>query len=423
MWSASVERDPDGVLCVGGVDLIEVAERFGTPAYLFDEADFLRRCTEFRDAFDGFDVYYAGKAFLCKAVARLVARAGLRLDVCTAGELALALAAGFPASEMVLHGNNKSDRELEMAVEHGVGRVVVDSFDELDRLTELAARRGIRPRVLVRLTVGVRSDAHDHNATAHDDQKFGFLVSTGAAASAVARIRDEGVLDLRGLHSHVGSQIFDDTAFTEAAGRLVHFRAQLGGSLPELSLGGGFAIPYTEADLVPTPSDLAKRLRAAVSLACQQTGTALPRLAIEPGRAIAGPAGCTLYRVGTVKEAGGRTYIAVDGGVSDNLRPALFGTNYTVTLANRVSSAAPTPVRVVGRHCDAGDILVHHALLPADLRPGDLLAIAATGAYCRSWSNNFNHTPRPPVIALTDGHARVIVRRETEEDLFRLDVG
>ncbi|MDV9178121.1 diaminopimelate decarboxylase [Streptomyces sp. W16] len=427
-WSRTAERGPDGVLHVGGVSTVDLAGRFGTAAYLFDEADFVARCHEFRTAFHDFDIYYAGKAFLCKTVARLVARAGLGLDVCTGGELAVALAAGFPAERIVLHGNNKSAHELHRALRYGVGRIVLDSFDEIDALTDLAREYRQRPRVLVRATVGVRADTHDHIATAHEDQKFGFSVAAGTAAAAVRRVLDDGVLELRGLHTHIGSQIFDTSGWDVAARRALALHAAIGAEygaeLPEFVLGGGFGIAYTDADSPSTPGRLAAELRGIVADECAKLSIAVPRTAIEPGRAIAGPAGCTLYRVGTVKRLDGlRTYVSVDGGMSDNIRPALYDARYSVTLASRTSSAAPALTRVVGRHCDAGDIVVPDDHLPADIRVGDLIAVPGTGAYCRSLANNFNHTPRPPVIAVANGEARVIIRRETETDLLALDMG
>lgn len=428
LWSRTAHRDPDGVVQIGGVPVTELAERFGTPAYLFDEAEFRARCAEFRTAFHDFDIYYAGKSFLCKAAARLVAEAGLNLDVCTGGELAVALAAGFPAERIVMHGNNKSAAELDRALHSGVGRIVLDSFDEIDLLTRLAERAGVRPKVLVRATVGVRADTHSHIATAHHDQKFGFSVATGAAAEAVRLVLQQDTLELAGLHTHIGSQIFGTSEFEEAAHRAVALHAEIahdhGVELAELNLGGGFGIAYvTPHDPVP-PHMLADSLRTLVAKDCDELGLAVPRLAIEPGRAISGPAGATLYRAGVVKHLEGyRTYISVDGGMSDNIRPPLYGGVYSAALGNRASQAGPMLSRVVGKHCDAGDIVVPDEYLPADLKTGDLLVVPNTGAYCRSLSNNFNHVPRPPVIAVADGEARVIIRAETEADLLRLDVG
>ncbi|SDY43506.1 diaminopimelate decarboxylase [Micromonospora pattaloongensis] len=427
LWSRHTVRRPDGVVTIGGVALTDLAEQYGTPAYVYDEAEFRLRCDEFRRAFHDFDVYYAGKSFLCRAVARWVAESGIGLDVCTEGELRLALSAGFPAERIVLHGNNKSAVELELAVEHHVGRIVVDSFDEIERLTTLAADRGVCPPVLVRATVGVRPDTHDNIATAHEDQKFGFSVASGAAADAVELIHAGGVLDLRGLHIHLGSQIFGTREYEfgiRCAVELLAELAKAGDELPELSLGGGFAIAYIPDQTALPVTELAERLRSAVGDACRAAGIRVPRLAVEPGRAISGPSGATVYRVGTIKHLPGlRTYIAVDGGMSDNIRPPLYDGVYVAVVAGRDVDGDDTPVRVVGRHCDAGDVVVRDDVLPSGVRLGDLLAVPGTGAYCRSLSNNFNHVPRPPVVAVLDGQARLIVRGETFDDLFGLDVG
>ena len=428
VWPPSAVRDHAGIVRIGGADVVTLADRFGTPAYLFDEDAFRAQCEVFREAFHDADVYYAAKAFLCKAVVRHVAESGLFLDVCTEGEVQVALAAGFSPSRMLLHGNNKSDRELELALSLGIRRIVIDSFDEIERLTGLARRLGKRPGVLLRVTVGVRSDAHDHNATAHEDQKFGFSVHTGEIHDAVRRVLADDVMDLCGLHSHVGSQILETSGFEIAARRAVGVMAQVsaerGRVLAELNLGGGFGIAYTGKDHACSAAELARAIRTAVLHESGRLGVTPPRLAFEPGRAIVGHAGCTLYRVGTVKPRPGlRTYAAVDGGMSDNVRPALFGADYSVTLGNRMSTADQTLVRVVGRHCDAGDIVVRDAYLPGDLRAGDLLVVAATGAYCRSLSSNFNHTPRPPVVGIANGISRELIRRETVADLLALDVG
>jgi diaminopimelate decarboxylase len=405
--------------------VLDLAARFGTPAYLFDEADFRARCRLFREAFDDATVCYAGKAFLCKAVARIVASEGLHLDVCSGGELAVAKAAGFPLDRIVLHGNNKSTVELQQALTWGVGRIVIDSVDEIGVLAAMADRFDRRPDVLLRVMLDVDTEAHAHNATGHADQKFGIPQRGGLAARAVRQVLRDGRLVLRGLHTHLGSQLVDTEVYRTAVGRAVAVLADVGRSLPELSMGGGFGIPYTEEDPSCEPRRWATALRSALVSACRDHGlSAVPRLAIEPGRALVGQAGCTLYRVGVCKRvAGARTFLSVDGGVSDNIRPALLGAAYSVTLANRQSEAPTERVRVVGKHCDAGDVIVRDAFLPADVRAGDLLAVPVTGAYCRSWSNNYNHAPRPPVVAVANGMARTIVRRETEQDLLRLDVG
>lgn len=428
LWPATVGRGDDGVLCVAGVPVTELAAEYGTPAYVLDEADFRARCRAFADGFAGADVYYAGKAFLCRAVARTVAEEGLGLDVCTGGELAVARSAGFPPERIGFHGNNKSTAELAQALDAGVGRIILDSFEEIDRLTALARERDRRPAVMIRVTVGVEAHTHEYIATAHEDQKFGFSLAGGAAEAAVARVLSDGVLDLIGLHSHIGSQIFDTSGFEVSARRVLGLHAEIahrhGVTLPELDLGGGFGIAYTSLDDPASPADLAKGIIAIVERECADLGLLVPRLSVEPGRAIAGPAVFSLYRVGTVKDVDGiRTYVSVDGGMSDNIRTALYEAAYTVTLACRASHAAPQLARVVGSHCEAGDIVVGDDFLPADVRPGDLVAVPGTGAYCRSMASNYNHVPRPPVVAVAHGRSRVLVRRETEDDLMALDVG
>ncbi|WIM95637.1 diaminopimelate decarboxylase [Actinoplanes oblitus] len=428
LWPRTVTRTDAGALQVGGVQVAELAAGYGTPAYLLDEDDLRGRCREFAAAFAGADVYYAGKSFLCKAVVRIVEEEGLFLDVCSGGELAVALAAGFPPERLGFHGNNKSESELRRALDAGVGRIIVDSFHEIARLTELARELNKRPGVLVRVTVGVEAHTHEFIATAHEDQKFGFSLAGGAAFAACAQILDEGVLDLRGLHSHIGSQIFDTSGFEVAARRILELQAQVrdarGVELPELDLGGGFGIAYTTQDDPSTPGDLAKRINKIVESECELASLRVPHLSIEPGRAIVGPAVFTLYEVGTVKDVDGiRTYVSVDGGMSDNIRTALYDASYSATLANRRSDAEPMLARVVGKHCESGDIVVKDEFLPSDVQPGDLVAVPGTGAYCRSMASNYNHVPRPPVVAVRDGAARVIVRRETEDDLLALDVG
>ncbi|WP_229402988.1 diaminopimelate decarboxylase [Micromonospora okii] len=428
LWPRGVTRAADGALAVGGLGVREIAAEFGTPAYVLDVADLRSRCRDFRAAFADADVYYAGKAFLCRAVVRTIAEEGLFLDVCTGGELATALSAGMPPERIGFHGNNKSVAELTRALDAGVGRIIVDSFAEIDRLTALARERGVRPGVLVRVTVGVEAHTHEFIATAHEDQKFGFSLAGGAAAEATLKIIDEGVLDLRGLHSHIGSQIFDAGGFELSARRVLGLQARIrdarGVELPELDLGGGFGIAYTSQDDPATPRELAGRLRKIVEAECASERLAVPHLSVEPGRAIIGPAVFTLYEVGTVKDVDGiRTYVSVDGGMSDNVRTALYDASYSATLASRASAEGPVLARVVGKHCESGDIVVKDEFLPADVQPGDLVAVPGTGAYCRSMASNYNHVPRPPVVAVEDGRARLIVRRETEEDLLALDVG
>ncbi len=437
LWPSGVRRADDGVLAVGGVPVTRIAEEFGTPAYILDEADFRARARAFREAFEaafarhsGADVYYAGKAFLSRAVARWVAEEGLGLDVCTGGELAVAQRAGFPASHVGMHGNNKSIAELTHAVEAGVGRIVVDSPVEVDRLARIAAAADRRVPVMVRVTVGVEAHTHEFIATAHEDQKFGLSIADGTAAAVIAQVLAQPSLDLIGLHTHIGSQIFDTSGFEVSARRAIGLHAALcethGIALPELDLGGGFGIRYTSQDDPEPPEQLAAALAEIVENECRARGVAVPHISIEPGRAIVGPTTFTLYEVGTVKQvtldAGAtRTYVAVDGGMSDNIRTALYGADFSATLASRRSAAAPVLARVVGKHCESGDIVVKDEFLPGDIQPGDLVAVPATGAYCRSLASNYNHVPRPPVLGVREGSVRVLVRRETEEDLLRLD--
>lgn len=430
LWAAGVRRSDDGVLQLHGYDVRDLAATHGTPAYLLDATDFVARCEQFRTAFSGADIYYAAKAFLTTAVARWVQAAGLGLDVATGGELAVALQAGFPAERLLFHGNNKSVAELSAALDAGVGRIVLDSFAEIARLAFLADERGIRQRVLIRVTVGVEAHTHEFIATAHEDQKFGFSLAGGAAAEAARRVLTLPSLELVGLHSHIGSQIFDTSGFEVAAHRVVGLAAAIRDEhqveLPELNLGGGLGIAYVSGD---DPADLdavATALRGIVAHESAAYGLAVPRLAVEPGRAIVGPTTFTLYEVGTVKpvevSAGVyRAYVSVDGGMSDNVRTALYDAEYTVVLASRRSAAPPMLARVVGRHCESGDVVVKDAWLPSDLAAGDLLAVAATGAYCRAMASTYNHVGRPPVIAVTADGARPILRRETPADLLALD--
>ena len=359
-------------------------------------------------------------------------RRGCCLDVCSPGELTVALAAGFDPARIGYHGNNKTEPELRRAVDAGVGRVILDSVAEIERLAALTAEMGVTQRVMVRVNPGVEAHTHEYIATAHEDQKFGFAMATGEALDAVRRVLDAPGLELLGLHSHIGSQIFDASGFEIAAKRVLALHAtvrdELGVTPPELDLGGGFGIAYTTQDDPSEPAKLAADMTAIVEHECRALGVEVPRLSIEPGRAIVGPAMCTLYTVGTVKPVvldGGavRTYVSVDGGMSDNIRTALYDADYSCTLANRHSEAPPVLARVVGKHCEAGDIVVRDEFLPGDVRPGDLLAVPGTGAYCRSMASNYNHALRPPVVAVRDGEARVILRRETEDDLLATDVG
>ena len=399
LWSTTA-RKADGDLVVGGVALADLVAEHNTPAYVLDEADFRGRAAAFRDAFSAYDVYYAGKAFLCTEVARWVAEERLCLDVCSSGELTVALRAGFEPARIGYHGNNKTHPELRRAVVAGVGRIVVDSFVEIERLAQITAELGVTQGVMIRVTAGVEAHTHEYIATAHEDQKFGFSITSGDAFDAVRRVL--------ALHARVGDE--------------------LSVVMPEMDLGGGFGIAYTTQDDPSEPAQLATEMSRIVEHECRALGIAEPRLSIEPGRAIVGPAMCTVYTVGTVKPValdGGavRTYVSVDGGMSDNIRTALYDADYSCTLAGRRSDAPPVLARVVGKHCEAGDIVVRDEFLPGDVAPGDLLAVPGTGAYCRSMASNYNHALRPPVIAVRDGVARVVVRRETEDDLLATDVG
>jgi len=435
VWPEGAHRDADGRVVVGGVDVEALAERFGTPLYVVDEQVARSRARRTRDAFEraaasvgtSATVYYAGKAFLSGAVVRWMTGEGLAIDVATGGELAVALAAGADPSRIGFHGNNKSVREIERAVGAGVGTIIIDSEVEVLRVADAAARAGRVQRVRLRVNSGVHASTHEFLATAHEDQKFGIALPD--APRVVADIRSHDSLEFVGLHCHIGSQIFDAAGFAESAERLLAVHAELSAvaPVPELNLGGGFGIAYTEADAPAPIEEIADGIARAVAATCARFGVPVPRLAFEPGRSIIGPAGITVYTVGTVKpvptDDGWRHYVSVDGGMSDNIRTAMYGAAYTVRLASRASDEPAALVRVVGKHCESGDIVVDHDWLPHDVAPGDLVAVAATGAYCWSLASNYNHVPRPPVVAVAGGSARVIVRGESEEDLLARDAG
>jgi diaminopimelate decarboxylase len=436
VWPRNAVRGQDGVARFGGVDLRDLVERYGTPLFVLDEDDFRSRCAEYANAFgDPASVHYASKAFLCTEVAKWVAEEGLSLDVCSGGELRIALRAGFPAERITLHGNNKSVDELAAAVDAGVGSVVLDSFHEIARLDHIAGERGVRQPVMVRVTVGVEAHTHEFIATAHEDQKFGFSLASGDAAEAARRALKADSLEFVGLHSHIGSQIFDVDGFELAAHRVVRLLADLReehgdeamSSLSTVDLGGGLGIAYTpEQDPLPVP-ELADRLRDIVRKECENAGLRSPAVAVEPGRAIAGPGTVTVYEVGTIKDValdGGvsRHYVSVDGGMSDNIRTSLYDAVYDCRLVSRAAEAPPVLSRIVGKHCESGDVVVRDCWLPEDIAPGDLLAVAATGAYCYAMASNYNRLPKPPVVAVRDGQARLLLRRETEDDLLRLEV-
>jgi diaminopimelate decarboxylase len=427
IWPIGTQR-VNGVVRLAGCDVRDLVSEHGSPSYVLVEDDVRARCRAYRAAFGDADIYYAAKAFLSKAVARWIVEEDLLLDVASGGELEVSLAAGVPGERILVHGNNKSTEELRLAVAAGVGRIVVDSDFEIARLAHVAGSAGVRQKVMVRVTVGVEAHTHEFIATAHEDQKFGFSLATGAALEAVRRILALPSLELVGLHSHIGSQIFDTAGFEVAAHRVVTLlgtiRDALGVELPELDLGGGLGIAYTRDDDPADVAEIAKQLQSIVARECAAASLTLPRLGFEPGRAIVGPAGVTLYEVGTVKDVDHiRTYVSVDGGMSDNIRTALYDATYTCVLASRDSEAPPMLSRVVGKHCEAGDIVVRDVWLPSDLAPGDLLAVPATGAYCRSMASNYNVVPRPPVVAVRAGESRVLLRRESVGDLLALDEG
>ncbi|MEV6292581.1 diaminopimelate decarboxylase [Streptomyces sp. NPDC051896] len=426
VWPASTAEPAPCGLAVGGVPLAEVADRFGTPVYVLDETEVRDRCRTYRGAFPDAEVLYAAKAFLCRAMARWMDEEGLGLDVCSAGELELAVTTGFPPERIVLHGNAKSPRDLDAALRLGVGRIVIDSPAEIARLAAAVGPDG-HQKVMVRVVPGVSAGGHEKIRTGTDGQKFGLSISDGHAQHAIARILDQPQLELTGLHCHLGSQIVGVKPYLVAVRRMVGLMARLheqhGLVLPELDLGGGHGIAYRPGEAALDLTALARKVRAELAVSCAAAGLPVPRLIIEPGRAIAGPAGIAVYRVLSVKHTGDHVFVAVDGGMSDNPRPALYGVRYAPRLIGRPSTADRARVTVVGRHCEAGDVLAADAELPADTRPGDLLAVPVAGAYHLSMASGYNLVGRPPVVAVRDGHARLLVRRESLEDLRSRDVG
>ena len=436
MWSPSISFEK-GHLTASGISARDLATQFGTPTFFIDEDHFRDRARAWSDSLAlhfgaaAGDVYYAAKAFICTDVARWIKEEGIGIDVCTGGELAVALAGGIDPKKIEVHGNNKSVAEIERAVQVGVKTIVIDSLFEIERVAAAATKHGVRQGVMLRLTPGVEAHTHESISTAHEDVKFGFSIASGAAAIAVGEVFSHGSLELRGFHCHVGSQIFGTDSFELAATRIIALmkscKERHGIELPELDLGGGYAIAYLSGEKTVEPEDVLPSLSAVVKRECAAAGLALPVISIEPGRNIVGPTTFTLYEVGTVKDVvleDGRIrrYISVDGGMSDNIRPSLYGAEYSAVLADRVSTSPHALSRVVGKHCETGDIVIRDIQLPSDIAPGDLLATPATGAYGRSMASNYNHVPRPPVVAIKNGKARVIVRRENEADLLALDV-
>ncbi len=436
IWSKNAAFN-GGELTLAGIPASELAKEFGTPTFFLDEAAFRERAISWRDGLaaefgdKAGHVFYASKAFTCTALAHWIKEIGIGIDVATGGELAVALAGGVEPSKIELHGNNKSIAEIDRAVSIGVHSIVMDSLHEIDRVAEAARKHGKRQAVLIRLTPGIQAHTHESISTAHEDVKSGFSISSGAAWAAVEKIAQYPELELRGVHCHIGSQIFGTEAFEIAADRLLGFMAKyrdaFGAELPELDLGGGYGIAYLAGEETVEPSDVLPIIGKATRDACAKYSLQLPLISIEPGRNIVGPTMFTLYEVGTVKdvvlEDGSiRKYISVDGGMSDNARTALYDAEYSAVIAQRASTAPTALSRLVGKHCETGDIIIRDIQLPSDVKPGDLIATPATGAYGRSMASNYNHVPRPPVVAVMDGKARVIVRRETEADLLALDV-
>ncbi|WP_406109066.1 diaminopimelate decarboxylase [Streptomyces sp. NBC_01003] len=426
VWPASTAEPRPGDLTVGGVSLAEIAGRFDTPVYVLDESEVRRRCQNYRDAFPEAEIHYAAKAFLCRAMAHWVKEEGLGLDVCSAGELELAVAAGFPPDKIVLHGNAKTPHDLKKALWYGVGRIVIDSPSEIARIAAAVGPDG-HQKVMVRVVPGISAGGHEKIRTGTEDQKFGLSISDGYAQHAIARILDQPQLELTGLHCHLGSQITDVKPYLSAVRRMVGLMARLreqhGIALKELDLGGGHGVAYRPGEQAMDLTRLARKVRAELTESCAAAGLTVPRLIIEPGRAIAGPAGIALYRVVSVKHTGGHTFVAVDGGMSDNPRPALYGVRYAPRMVGRRGSTTLAPVTVVGRHCEAGDVVAADVQLPDDVGAGDLIAVPVAGAYHLSMASGYNLVGRPPVAAVRDGRARLLVRRESLDDIRSRDVG
>jgi len=436
MWSQNASLS-GGTLSLAGISAAQLAKDFGTPTFFLDEAAYRSRALTWHNGLQrefgphAGTIYYAAKSFICTAVAQWISEIGIGIDVCTGGELAVALAGGIDPSKIEVHGNNKSVAEIERAVSVGVQTIVMDSLFEIQRVAAAARKHGVRQGVMLRLTPGIEAHTHEKISTAHEDVKFGFSIASGAAWQALQAVAEHPELELRGVHCHIGSQIFGVEAHEIATDRLLAFmgkyRDTYGTQLPELDLGGGFGIAYIDGEVTVEPADVLPAIGVAVRAACAKYSLDIPVISLEPGRNIVGPTMFTLYEVGTVKDVvlddgAVRKYVSVDGGMSENARPALYEAEYTAVIAQRASNAEPVLARLVGKHCETGDIIIANIQLPADIAPGDLIATPATGAYGRSMASNYNHVPRPPVVAVKDGKARVIVRRENEADLLALDV-
>jgi diaminopimelate decarboxylase len=439
IWPASFVRDASGDIKVGGLSVGQLVADYGTPLLVIDKDDFLSRAKKVKSAFDSeakkietsAKIYYASKSLLTTEVVRWVAVSGLNIDVCSGGELALALAGGIDPSRIGLHGNNKSLQEISKAVTAGVGAIVIDSEIEIERIASIAGAQDKIQNVRIRVNSGVHAYTHEYLATSREDQKFGIAISD--VPELVTKIRSHSHLNFLGLHSHIGSQIFSVEGFIESVRRLMPLHKQLleSGSVPELNLGGGFGINYTAADEAPDISVFASAICQEVATQCQELGVEVPVLCFEPGRVISGPAGVTIYNVGTIKDVevssegakGSRKYISIDGGMSDNPRPSLYSADYSAILASRSSGEDSVISRVVGKHCESGDIVVRDCYLPKDISPNDLLAVAATGAYCHSLASNYNYLPRPAMIAVAEGKVTLLMRAETEAEMLSRDPG
>lgn len=431
VWPRNAARGADGVVSIAGVALTDIAERFGTPVMVVDEDDFRSRCRDMARAFGGPEhVHYASKAFLTRTIARWVEEEGLSLDVASENELRIALMADFPAARITAHGNNKDDAFLRACVDEGVGHVVLDSDQELERLDAIAGEVGRAQHVMIRVKPGIEAHTHEFVATSHEDQKFGFSLASGSAYRAAEAAVKAANLELVGLHCHVGSQVFDAQGFTAAADRVLELYSrihdELGVILPELDLGGGYGIAYTEDEQPLDVDEVAHDLLTAVAKTAAELGIEAPSVLVEPGRAIAGPGTVTVYEVGTVKdvtvdEGVSRRYLSVDGGMSDNIRPALYGSLYDARVVSRTVDGTATPTRIVGSHCESGDVLIRDAEYPDDIRRGDLVALAATGAYTYAMSSRYNAFNRPAIVSVRDGAVTPMMRRETIEDFLALE--
>jgi diaminopimelate decarboxylase len=429
------ENTYGGQLSIAGCSAESLVKEFGSPLYVIDQDDFYLRTKAWKSTldneFESNNLYYAAKSFISIEVAKWLKELNVGLDVCSGGELLVALAAKFPAADIEFHGNNKSESEIKLAIDSGVGVIVIDSFDEIKRVSSIAKSSKKVQKVYLRLTPGVEVHTHEFISTAHEDVKFGFSIASGSANDAIDKCMNESSLELAGIHCHIGSQIFEVDGFITAAQRLLEvlasFKNKYGKELAELNIGGGYGIAYTRDEVAISPELVIPAVGKIIKSECQRLKISIPKISIEPGRAIVGPTTTTIYEVGTskdvtIEDGSIRRYISVDGGMSDNIRPALYGATYSAYLANRTSTANIIKTRVVGKHCESGDILISNIDLPDDIKSGDLLAIPATGAYGRSMASNYNHIPRPAVVSVQKGGAKLILRRENEQDLLNLDV-